>query len=117
MRASCGRTKRPRGALLHLVAVAGDRLRSLGGSRRTSPCGGWGGNRERPLWRWSATHARRGGGRTTAGGEFDWGGRLPKGNGGAQWFPQRGWYRALACKGIRELDCEADGPSRWETRA
>lgn len=28
---------------------------------------------------------------TVSGGQFDWGGRLPKGNGGAQRFPQRGW--------------------------
>ena len=27
---------------------------------------------------------------TVPGGQFDWGGRLLKGNGGAQWFPQRG---------------------------
>ena len=26
-----------------------------------------------------------------SGGQFDWGGRLPKGNGGAQRLPQRGW--------------------------
>ncbi len=26
-----------------------------------------------------------------SGGQFDWGGRLLKGNGGAQRFPQRGW--------------------------
>ena len=28
---------------------------------------------------------------TVSGGQFDWGGRLPKGNGGAQRFPQGGW--------------------------
>ena len=53
---------------------------------------------------------------TTAGGQFDWGGRLPKGNGGAQRFPQAGWSSAGACKGARELDCEADRPSRAERR-
>jgi hypothetical protein len=52
---------------------------------------------------------------TTAGGQFDWGGRLPKGNGGAQRFPQAGWSSAGACKGARELDCEADKPSRSES--
>jgi hypothetical protein len=31
---------------------------------------------------------------TAAGGEFDWGGRLLKGNGGAQWSPQAGWKPA-----------------------
>ena len=28
---------------------------------------------------------------TLSGGQFDWGGRLPKSNGGVQRFPQRGW--------------------------
>ncbi len=40
-----------------------------------------------------------------SGGQFDWGGRLLKGNGGAQRFPQAGWKSAVECKGIRELDC------------
>ena len=39
-------------------------------------------------------------------GEFDWGGRLRKGIGGAQRFPQNGWKSFAECKGIRELDCE-----------
>ena len=38
---------------------------------------------------------------TAAGGEFDWGGRLLKGNGGAQWFPQAGWQSAGARKGSK----------------
>ena len=53
---------------------------------------------------------------TVAGGEFDWGGRLPKSTGGAQGFPQAGWQSAVACKGTRELDCKADRPRREETR-
>ena len=40
-------------------------------------------------------------GGTAAGGEFDWGGRLPKSNGGAQWFPQAGWQSAGARKGSK----------------
>ena len=45
----------------------------------------------------------RGGSRggTAAGGEFDWGGRLPKRNGGAQRFPQAGWQSAGARKGSK----------------
>jgi hypothetical protein len=39
--------------------------------------------------------------RTATGGEFDWGGRLPKSNGGAQWFPQAGWQSAGARKGSK----------------
>ena len=37
------------------------------------------------------TRRRESGARTVSGGQFDWGGRLPKGNGGAQRFPQRSW--------------------------
>jgi hypothetical protein len=37
------------------------------------------------------TLSRESGLGTVSGGQFDWGGRLPKGNGGAQRFPQRGW--------------------------
>ncbi len=37
------------------------------------------------------TRASEAGQGTAAGGEFDWGGRLLKRNGGAQWFPQAGW--------------------------
>ena len=36
---------------------------------------------------------------TVAGGEFDWGGRLRKGNGGAQWSPQAEWKPVGACNG------------------
>ena len=55
--------------------------------------------------------------RTVSGGQFDWGGRLLKSNGGAQGFPQRGWKSRGACKGKRELDCETDRSSRDESRA
>ncbi len=51
-----------------------------------------------------------------SGGEFDWGGRLRKGIGGAQRFPQDGWKPSRECKGIRELDCETDGSGRYESR-
>ncbi len=54
---------------------------------------------------------------TVAGGQFDWGGRLRKSNGGAQRFPQAEWKPAVKCKGNRELDCEAHTPSRDESRA
>ena len=43
--------------------------------------------------------------RTVSGGQFDWGGRLLKSNGGAQRFPQAVWKSAIECKSIRELDC------------
>jgi len=37
------------------------------------------------------THSGESRRRTVLGGQFDWGGRLLKGNGGAQRFPQHGW--------------------------
>ena len=54
---------------------------------------------------------------TALGGQFDWGGRLLKRNGGAQRFPQRGRKPRGERKGTRELDCEACKPSRDESRA
>ena len=54
---------------------------------------------------------------TVLGGQFDWGGRLLKGNGGAQRFPQRGRKPRDECKGRRELDCEPNTASRYESRA
>ena len=55
--------------------------------------------------------------RTVSGGQFDWGGRLPKSNGGAQRFPQIGRKSIKECNGIRELDCETYKSSRCESRA
>ena len=54
---------------------------------------------------------------TVSGGQFDWGGRLPKSNGGARWFPQADWKPAVECKGKRELDCETNKSSRYESRS
>ena len=56
-------------------------------------------------------------GGTMPDGEFDWGGRLRKGIGGAQRFPQDGRKPSRECKGRRELDCDTDGWSRYESRA
>ena len=63
------------------------------------------------------TVSRITGERTVSGGQFDWGGRLLKSNGGAQRFPQNGWKSFAECKGIRELDCKTDMSSRYESRA
>ena len=54
--------------------------------------------------------------RTVVGGQFDWGGRLPKGNGGAPRYPQHGWKSCAERNGIRVLDCEPDEASRDESR-
>ena len=53
---------------------------------------------------------------TLSGGQFDWGGRLLKSNGGAQRFPQIGRKSIKECIGIRELDCETNKSSRYESR-
>ena len=54
--------------------------------------------------------------RTVSAGQFDWGGRLPKSNGGARRFPQNGRKSFIECKGRRELDCETNKSSRDESR-
>ena len=53
---------------------------------------------------------------TAVGRRFDWGGRLPKSNGGVQRFPQDGWKPSKERKGRRELDCETYKSSRYESR-
>ena len=55
--------------------------------------------------------------RTLSAGQFDWGGRLLKSNGGVQRFPQDGWKPFKEYKGKRELDCETNKSSRYESRA
>ena len=54
---------------------------------------------------------------TVSGGQFDWGGRLLKSNGGVQRFPQNGWKSFEECNGKRELNCETYKSSRCESRA
>ena len=63
------------------------------------------------------TCGRESGRGTLLGGQFDWGGRLLKGNGGAQRFAQNGWKSFVACKGISKLDCESYNSSRYESRS
>ena len=60
--------------------------------------------------------SRTGTGRVS-GGQFDWGGRLPKSNGGARRSPRGGWKSSYECKGTRRLDCEIDISSRYESRS
>ena len=54
---------------------------------------------------------------TMLGRRFDWGGRLPKSNGGARRSPHSGWKSEHECKGTRRLDCERDNSSRYESRS
>ena len=49
-------------------------------------------------------------------GQFDWGGRLLKSNGGVQRFPQDGWKPFEESKVRRVLDCETNKSSRYESR-
>ena len=62
------------------------------------------------------TCTRESGWGTLSGGQFDWGGRLLKGNGGARRSPQNDWKPFKECKGKRWLDCDTDGWSRYESR-
>ena len=52
---------------------------------------------------------------TLSGGQFDWGGRLQKSNGGAQRFVQHGRKSCIECKRINEPNCESDGSSSNES--
>ena len=52
---------------------------------------------------------------TLLGGQFDWGGRLLKSNGGAQRFPQHGRKSCEECKGKRKLNCDTNKWSRNES--
>ena len=70
-----------------------------------------------PLFIEILTNHHETGDRTVSGGQFDWGGRLPKSNGGAQRYPQNGWKPFEECKGRRVPDCETDKSSRDESRA
>ena len=93
-------------------------MRRIGGSLRNWACGLGGGNVEIPPSSvFDSNAVPETGQRTMPGGEFDWGGRLQKGNGGAQRFPQAEWKPAVECKGNRELDCQVDTPRRDESRA
>ena len=53
---------------------------------------------------------------TVSGRQFDWGGRLLKSNGGVQRFPQVGRKSTIECISRRELDCETNKSSRYESR-
>ncbi len=63
------------------------------------------------------TAHRTSGAGTVHGRQFDWGGLLPKGNGGARRYAWHGRKSCCMCKGISVLDCEADEPNRCESRS
>ena len=61
------------------------------------------------------TCARESGRGTLSGGQFDWGGRLRKSNGGVQRFPQHGRKSCRECKRRSEPNCETDKSSSNES--
>ena len=65
---------------------------------------------------WISNLAPLSGVRTMSGGQFDWGGRLLKSNGGAQRYAQIGWKSIDECKCRSVLDCETNKSNRDESR-
>ena len=55
--------------------------------------------------------------RTVSGGKFDWGGLLPKSNGGARRSADDGRKPSDQCNGISRLDCKRYISSRCESRS
>ena len=53
---------------------------------------------------------------TVRAGQFDWGGFLPKSNGGALSLAQHGWQLCVERMGRRVLNCETYKSSRCESR-
>ena len=61
------------------------------------------------------TYTHESGWGTMSGGQFDWGGRLLKGNGGVQRLVQRGQKSRNECKRINQPNCETDRSSSNES--
>ena len=61
------------------------------------------------------TCTRESGWGTLSGGQFDWGGRLLKGNGGVQRLVQHGRKSCNECKRINQPNCETDKSSSNES--
>ena len=69
-----------------------------------------------PLAIWMSNRDPSAGSGTEHGRQFDWGGRLPKSNGGVRRWAQSGRKSLAECNGISPLDCETDKSSRVERR-
>ena len=108
-------TKRPREPSLQLSAGVGRTVRRIGGRPRGRDSDPGGAVLEIPPSVRLAPNSDTP--RTPLGGQFDWGGRLQKGNGGFQRSPQHVWQPCVERNGRRGLDCEADEPDRCESRA
>ena len=69
-----------------------------------------------PLFAYQGSNLRPLSGRGTVYvGQFDWGGRLLKSNGGAQWLARYGRKPYFECKRISQPNCERDGASSNES--
>ena len=118
MQVTRDRTERPHGALLQFDIEYLYHMYRIGRSHRDRDASFEGGVVGiLPLCYGHSNPDRLSLSETVSDGQFDWGGRLLKGNGGAQRFPQNGWKSFAECKGIRELDCESYNSSRDESRA
>ena len=53
---------------------------------------------------------------TVRAGQFDWGGFLPKGNGGALSLAQHGLQPCVECMDRSQVNCETNKSSRCESR-
>ena len=69
------------------------------------------------LFNWVSNRIPLSGYGTVTDGQFDWGGRLPKSNGGAQRYSQNDWKPFAERKRRRVLDCETHKSSRDESRS
>jgi hypothetical protein len=84
-----GGTERPRAALLQLGIESWGRMCRIGGRLRSGGASSRGATGEIPPFLPQGSNLRELSSRgTVLGGQFDWGGRLLKGNGGAQRSPQ-----------------------------
>src|SRR5699024_11997017 len=85
-------TERPRGALVYVDIEYLCSLYRIGGSLGNVSASLRGGAGGIPLWLYEYSNpGPLPGSGTLSDRQFDWGGRLLKGNGGAQRFPQNGW--------------------------
>ena len=118
MQVTRDRTERPHGALLQFDIEYLYHMYRIGRSQRSRDASfGRGAVGILPLCYGYSNPVGLSSTETVSDGQFDWGGRLLKSNGGAQRFPQIGWKSIAECKGIRELDCESYNSSRDESRA
>ena len=62
------------------------------------------------------TPSHEAGRRTVSDGQFYWGGILLKSNGGVQSLLHRGWQSRIERKSIKQVDCETNKSSRYESR-